>query len=219
MSKWVGGLFFCGSMLATVSAGFADDGATPPTRPDPVRAIADPGLTSTPEPKPIPTEANTAEEGFINELVSILNATHSSDAFLVTLSILQELRADAHVVVPAIIRNAERLKLFKRTDPDQPTAQQKMITECISDLLQKNQEPRSHPCSPPIAPPVSTPGAVPSPDHGVAIPPYDVFPAAAPVWPLGLPEGVVKPTAGQVAPGTLKLERPSYASPFIDCPF
>jgi hypothetical protein len=82
-------------------------------------------------------QAKDAKVDFVGELISILNETRSPDAFLVTLSILQEIKPDARAVVPVIIRNAERLRLFKRTDPDQPTEPQKMIVECIAALLNK----------------------------------------------------------------------------------
>jgi hypothetical protein len=85
-----------------------------------------------------------ASADFIGELISILNETRSPDAFLVTLSILQEIKPEARTVVPAIIRNAERLRLFKRTDPDQPTEQQKMIVECIAVLLKKDNDPSTN---------------------------------------------------------------------------
>ena len=106
------------------------------------------GLPQVPAPSlppgPVADHGVVPGAGFIDELVSILNETRSPDAFLVTLSILQEIKPDAQTVVPAIIRNAERLRLFKRTDPDQPTEQQKMIVECIAALLKKDNVPTAN---------------------------------------------------------------------------
>jgi hypothetical protein len=154
-----------------------------------------------------------ADDEFVEDLVSILNETHSPDAFLVTLSVLQELKPDARVVVPAIIRNAERLRLFKRTKADQATEEQRMIVECLAGFVKKDAEPATRPVTPPPA---------------NAVPPApltsDIFPrapdalistgsgqAAVPMWNL-VPEpfappasrGDPKPTTDEVIPGTAK---------------
>src|SRR5262249_12661779 len=102
-----------------------------------------PALPSEPVPVKVPDtkQESRRDAKFTDELLSILNETKSPDAFLVTLSILQEVKPDAQEVVPAIIRNAERLRLFKRTDPDQPTEQQKMIVECIAALMKNVAAP------------------------------------------------------------------------------
>src|SRR5207244_8896475 len=101
----------------------------PPPPPAPLPPPPPPvGLPQVPAPSlpsgPVADHGVVPGAGFIDELVSILNETRSPDAFLVTLSILQELKPEARAVVPAIIRNAERLRLLKRTNPDQPTEQQ-----------------------------------------------------------------------------------------------
>ncbi|MCI0456229.1 MAG: hypothetical protein L0Z62_04515 [Gemmataceae bacterium] len=74
---------------------------------------------------------------FLSELLAILNETRSPDAFLVTISILQEMKPEARLVVPAIIRNAERLKLFAHTKPEEATEEQRTIADCIAALMKK----------------------------------------------------------------------------------
>jgi hypothetical protein len=143
------------------------------------------------------------------ELLAILNETRSPDTFLVTLSMLQVVKVEARLAVPAIIRNAERLRIFKRTNPDQPTEQQKMIVECIAELLKKDREPASNPSarlpeagSLRAAVGGSLGSATGQPAEPPATTPVPEQPAADP-----LPEAPAagsKPATGEIIPGTVK---------------
>jgi len=53
------------------------------------------------------------KQGLVPELVAILNETKSLDTFLVTLRLLEGMGKQAEPAIPAIIRNAERLEVFK----------------------------------------------------------------------------------------------------------
>jgi hypothetical protein len=84
-----------------------------------------------------PSAADPAATEFVHELVAVLNETRSSDAFIATVLALHRAGVDGKLVVPAIIKNAERLKLFVDTNPDQGTAQQKTIMEAVLLMLKK----------------------------------------------------------------------------------
>jgi hypothetical protein len=63
---------------------------------------------------PVPEVAGALPgQGLVRELVAILNETKSIDTFLVTLRLLEDMGKQAEPAIPAIIRNAERLELFK----------------------------------------------------------------------------------------------------------
>jgi hypothetical protein len=169
-------------------------------------------------------QAKDANEGFVGELVSILNETRSPDAFLVTLSILQEIKPDARAVVPEIIRNAERLRLFKRTDPDHPTEQQKMIVECIAALMKKDAGPETGELGPGALDPGALTGGAIGAGTGALVGAAVGAPLAGPLQQiigtspgtapearspaqdplLGTPGGETKPIAGSVIPGKVK---------------
>jgi hypothetical protein len=60
----------------------------------------------TPAAPPLPTDP------YVTELLGILKETKSPDAFLMTLGLLVDAKPDHRHVVPAVIRNAERLGLL-----------------------------------------------------------------------------------------------------------
>ena len=167
-----------------------------------------------------------SDEGFVRELIAILKETSSPDAFLVTLSILQEMKVDARVAVPAIIRNAERLKLFKRTDPDQPTAQQAMIADCIADLLSKHGQASTLPGEVgPLGGAAIGAGLVGAltgalqqqPEREIAKDTDYNLPALDLGQTLDLIEGVTKPATCEVVPGAIKPLSAYPASPKGGC--
>jgi hypothetical protein len=144
----------------------------------------------------------TADEQFFRELLGILNETRSQDAFLVTLSILQELKADPYRAVPVIIRNAERLKLFGRTSPDHISEQQRMVAECIAALINKESVPTADSAPGPISGAAlgAGIGALAGSLTGSAIGSY-----ATPAGCLAdLPMGGTKPPTEDLVPGTVK---------------
>jgi hypothetical protein len=93
-----------------------------------------------PEPSPLPPPpCCSGGTDFVHELITILNETRSSDAFIATVLALHRAGVDGKLVVPAIIKNAERLKLFIDTNPDQGTAQQKTILKAVMLMLKKSE--------------------------------------------------------------------------------
>src|SRR5262245_54638293 len=57
--------------------------------------------------------AGQEKKKYVGELLTILEKTHSPDAFLVTLTRLRDAGAGPHLVIPCAIRNAERLGIFE----------------------------------------------------------------------------------------------------------
>jgi peroxiredoxin len=49
----------------------------------------------------------------VEEMIELLNKTDSTDTFFITLKLLEGMKQDAKMVIPAIMRNAERLGIFK----------------------------------------------------------------------------------------------------------
>ena len=75
------------------------------------------------------------KQGLLLELVAILNETKSVDTFVVTLSLLEGMGKQAEPAIPTIIRNAERLGLFK--DHSSPRAANGELAEDILGCLEK----------------------------------------------------------------------------------
>jgi hypothetical protein len=221
MLRLMRSLLVVGGLLAVNPSVFAEGKQTRPA-PVPIapgwQACPDMAVIGNPRIYPDPRtrfaqgnptdQAKDAKVDFIGELISILNETRSPDAFLVTLSILQEVKPEARVVVPAIIRNAERLRLFKRTDPDQPTEQQKMIVECIAALLKKDTDPPGDVATLLLdgeslrrAAAAILGGAAGHPAESL-LTPVEELPAGDPL--LGTLGGETKPAAGAVIPGKVK---------------
>jgi hypothetical protein len=158
-------------------------------------------------------QAPTSDEQFVRELLAILCETRSHDAFLVTLSILQEMKADPRMAVPVIIRNAERLKLFACTEPDQATEKQRMVTECIAGLIKKECAPT--PVCAPVPPKcgaaigalddalMGTIDSIHSPCNGTAC--DGSRPAGDPL--VAPPAGTTKPTTTEMVPGRAKTRK------------
>jgi hypothetical protein len=88
--------------------------ASPPTS-APARP-SDPVLSAPPTPattRACPAQAPSANEKVVGELVALLRETRSPDTFLVTVMVLGRMGAEARPAIPDIIRNAERLNVFK----------------------------------------------------------------------------------------------------------
>ncbi len=193
---WQMGLLASVGLLLMVSAPRAGENNSPPdTRlPPPPLWVNDAKCAaqhSIPTPPaatvPVPVAPGlNSDETLVRELIAILGETQSHDAFLVTLSILHELKADPRLAVPAIIRNAERLQLFACTAPDQATEKQKMVAGCIAGLIKKDSVPGPLPVPATTAVPGTATGEVPC-----------VAPTA----------GATKPTDSEIVPGNAKSRR------------
>jgi hypothetical protein len=98
-----------------------------------------------PPPCPVVDAAASHEKAsasckLAKELVAIMNETQSPDTFCVVLGCLERTKVDCEIVVPAIIRNAERMGLLKDLmSKDGPNEKQQRLCE-ILDTLMKAQK-------------------------------------------------------------------------------
>jgi hypothetical protein len=126
------------------------------------------------------------------DLVAILNETKSPDVLLMTMETLAELKAEPHLVIPAIIRNAERLNLLEGICTSETrNRDQKKILEMLefftrrSRLVAKAKKPLvpttcttpsatvplgSYVLPPKSATPTTTPSATPTPVPAPPVP-------------------------------------------------
>jgi hypothetical protein len=141
-------------------------------------------------------DAKAAREKLVQELVTILSETKSVETYFVTVSALGMMGRDARPAVPAIIRHAERLEIFKDIsfdDSEKPNRQQR-IAEGIMDSLE--QILSKQPVAPPQVSYQVTPAMCPPPP-GMVLPTPVSFPIMppAPPPPNALP---CRPTAPQM---------------------
>jgi hypothetical protein len=90
---------------------------------------------------PVPPPPPKTNGDLIHELIQIINETRSVDTFFVTTKLLEDMGAKSRVAVPAIIRNAERLELFKdsffQTEKDGEKPKRLEMASLIVDSLGK----------------------------------------------------------------------------------
>jgi hypothetical protein len=116
----------------------------PPLTPPPVPPL---GSVPVPQPPPqLPTPSQNvqppkASGDLVQDLIQIIHETKSVDTFFVTTKLLEEMGGKARVAVPAIIRNAERLELFKdaflQAEKDGDKQKKVELAEMIVDALEK----------------------------------------------------------------------------------
>jgi hypothetical protein len=92
----------------------------PPVENNDIRSLASGGTQVGPAARsvespsaPIKPPEPAKKADLVSELIAVLNETKSVDSFLVTLELLEDMEAQAQPAIPAIIRNAERLGVFK----------------------------------------------------------------------------------------------------------
>jgi hypothetical protein len=73
------------------------------------------GVPSSPASAGAQVPQTALPAGIVGDLVAVLNETKSVDAFLVAVELLQKMGAEARPAVPAVIRNAERLGILKKS--------------------------------------------------------------------------------------------------------
>ncbi len=120
----------------------------PPTTPPAVAAVPAPGQVSVPLPsltpgggQPSQPTRTQVKDPYLRELVEVLGETRSVDAFLAVVTVLARENKEARAVVPAVIRNAERLGIFGRfaLDKDAPEAQlAQNVTELLDQMCRQN---------------------------------------------------------------------------------
>ncbi len=94
--------------------------------------------------------------GLVEELIDVLDKTHSADAFLVTLKLLEKLGTPAVSAIPAIVRNAERLGLFK----DHLHAKDR-DSELVNEIARSIEQLRHETAEPPMVKPASWESSTP----------------------------------------------------------
>ncbi len=124
---------------------------------------------------PSPAEVNRE---IVKELVDILGSTESPTTFALTVMALEQLGEPAKPAVPAIIRNAERLKIFSGASamvhPNAvPSKKQQLanaVAESIVHLLNGNRPQTAPACAPvaayqqrPMVPVPVAPSVLPAP--------------------------------------------------------
>jgi hypothetical protein len=101
-------------------------------------------------------DANKAGSKLAAELVAILNETESVDTFLLTMSCLEAARPNAELVVPALIRNADRLGITKGISSGKNrTEQQEALLNTLEQLLKEHEEPEPTRAGKYVAPPAA----------------------------------------------------------------
>jgi hypothetical protein len=78
----------------------------------------------------------------VSELIAVLDETQSVDTFLVTLGLLESMEAKAQPAIPSILRNAERLGVFKNhlTSKGRDTEQVESIVKSLEKILSSEQK-------------------------------------------------------------------------------
>jgi hypothetical protein len=142
---------------------------------------AGPPCLSAPAPVPAPVAcvaAPCADEALVRELLVVLKETKSQDTFCMTVQILGTMKADGRLVVPAIIRNAERLKITEgMLRPESEwTTQQEIVARGLQFFIAGKETPGVTDRwggAPPPPPPHLRPHAAPAP--GVLRAPATVY--------------------------------------------
>jgi hypothetical protein len=158
------------------------------------------------------TSCSAAEEQVVQELVKILNETNSPQTLLATTLALMPMGKKAQSAVPAIIRNAERLKVFiPLKDMNSAKAENANIILTAMMAIQMDmpvtKEMLGFPGSPfgpeRVVPQVAFPQGPACPAYGTFGPPSTcpVPPAGAPYCPVpfGAP-GLPCPSRGEPVP-------------------
>ena len=86
---------------------------------------------------PPPAAAPPTDDPLVRDLIKVLDETKSKDTFCLALPVLAALKAEGRRAVPAVLRNAERLKISKgmRQEGAKWTREQKVVAECLEALV------------------------------------------------------------------------------------
>jgi hypothetical protein len=85
------------------------------------------------------------DEALVKELLTILNETRSRATFCMTVELLGTMKADSRLVVPAILRNAERLKISNGMlrNESQWTTEQEIVARALQFFVPGTEAPES----------------------------------------------------------------------------
>jgi hypothetical protein len=156
-------------------------------------------------PKKLAIGSASVRKQVVQELTAILNETDSAETFLVTTMVLEQLGPAARPAVPAIVRNAERLGLFKHLFRDEGRVTKAQAAESVKhgqavDVVLKAVET--------ILQGKQRWGPAPPSAYGPADPLRGGSYSAPCVPPSACPPGPPPPPAGGPTPTS-----PSYSSP------
>jgi hypothetical protein len=94
-----------------------------------------------------PSAQQEVKDPYVAELLDLIGQTKSVDAFLVTVSLLADARAEPKQVLPVVIRNAERLGIYGRhAFDDEPKGAE--VAKQLTELLGQMSKGKSRPASP-----------------------------------------------------------------------
>jgi hypothetical protein len=124
-------------------------------RPVPAVEESPPSATSSPPSVApgwdTPTSAVSPKPDVVVEMIQVLQSTQAVDTFFVTLGLLEEMGQKAQPAIPGILRNAERLGLFKShlTNRDRDTEHVERVVRALKRIRAPETEPvPSAPCVP-----------------------------------------------------------------------
>jgi hypothetical protein len=80
------------------------------------------------------------EKTLSEELVAVLDQTQSPDVFLATVLVLEKVKGDPKCVIPAVLRNAERLRVFE-VGSNKPTKNRQVLLKMMVSFLTANDAP------------------------------------------------------------------------------
>jgi hypothetical protein len=167
------------------------------------------GACSDAKTEKIVAPTDQKKEDMVRELLALLDETKSLDTFVNTVHVLLDIKADSRLVVPAILRNADRLRIYSRRESGREVIGA-MLEDAMTSVRERAQ------CTPP-APPVAAytppyPWAVPNDSRRLPIGPvwYQMQQVAVPYYPP-MPGGMSAPPPPMVAP-------PPVAAPTLYAP-
>jgi len=136
----------------TAQAGGPVPQLTPPPSATAPEFPAQPAVRGQSPVNELPTRKQTAD-GYIADLMVLIDETKSVDAFLITVTLLAEAKPKAETVLPALIRNAERLGIFERHILKQDALEARIVQRLTEIIVQMSKNtPHETPPSPATIP-------------------------------------------------------------------
>jgi hypothetical protein len=169
--------------------------------------LAGAAVGATRDPAPKQKTAAQKKDQMVHELLELLENTKSIDTFVMTAHVLLDVNADAHVLVPALLRNADRLHVCTKRDSGREMMGA-MLDAAMADIRDRGQYGPPLPAMPPFPPALLSPWS-PSPTWAPALPDMRHLPINA-VWyqlmqqgfapGLEMPEAMLPPPRAGGAP-------------------
>jgi hypothetical protein len=188
-------------LVAGRQTGEADEKKEERVIPKPEKVMAPPPAVAV-----VKSCANVQDDQ-VQELIKIINETKSPYTLVATAVALMPLGEKAKVAVPAILRNAERLKVLE--DLGKPNSKKYEVAELLLEsiyTIQAGWTPDNDPFYGPPTPrwaqerlPAPRPAMMPPPPPGYGVPPMPFYAPAAPPCPGSVCPltDSPKPTGGQ----------------------